>query len=127
MLVANGGAVAETIGSLFTRRGGAGGGRGAGDGGSGGGGRGGAGSGSWRPRRVVIFQPSAASPEEDARALERELATLAGVALSPPSSERGGGGGHEDSAAVVEVVKPLWLVDSVGSFRILKPTVTHRV
>lgn len=132
MLLANGGRVVSTIASLFTRPAGAGagaGGEGAGRRGSGGG----SGSGGWKPRRVVIFQPSSASPAEDARALERELATL--TAAEPSSqnasseSARGGGGrgGPGPDGSAVEVVKPIWLVDSVGCFGVLRPSGQHRL
>lgn len=140
MLLVNGGKVVKTIRSLFTRpteAGGEGEGRrGSGGGGGSGSGSGEGGSGRWRPRRVVIFQPSSASPAKDARALQRELVTLAEVDPSPQStssesarsgsgSGSGGRGGAENMA--VEVVKPIWLVDSVGCFRVLKPTVQHRL
>lgn len=124
MLLANAGKVVSTLGSLYGARSiplGS---------GSGGGG----GSGGWRPRKVVIFQPS--SSDEDQRALEEKklAAALAAEAeLSRQGSEsapRGGGGcGRDDDRVVVviDVVRPIWLVDSVGCFRVLKPAVHHRV
>lgn len=84
---------------------------------------------SWRPQRIVIFHPSAASPQEDARVLARELNAF-DKASFPQSSQSGGGGGGVGRVAdrgAVEVLKPLWLVDSIGCFRALKPTVLHRV
>ena len=153
MLLANGGTIAGTVESLFSRPkggernagsgggGGSGGGSDDGSGGSGGGG----GSGSWKPKRVVIFQPSA-SPKEDVRMLERDLEPFSTAGMPPGAENRGGGrgggsgsgaggggggccggDGAEDGDATVDVVKPLWLVDSVGSFRVLKPTVLHQV
>lgn len=123
MLLDNGGTVAGTIDALFRRQPGEGGGSGS----AGGGRRDGSStssSGCWRPPRVVIFQPSASSQEEDLRALARELAVHSKAWVSTGSES--GGGSRRDWDAV-EVVKPLWLVDSVGSFRVLQPTVLHRV
>lgn len=147
MLLANGGAVVETIGSLFAAQP-------VGDsssGGNGGAGRGKDGSidgahddvgstgssSGWTPRRVVIFQPCVFSPDKDASALARELDDrLARLGSSPGSPESNGGGGsgggvarggRGGGVATAEVVRPLWLVDSVGSFRVLKPSEVHRV
>lgn len=142
MLLANGGAVVETIGSLFaaaqpasdgnnnSSSGGNGGADGVKDGSGGGDGTHGASSGisssrsgGWTPRRVVIFQPRVSSPEVDARALARELADhVTRLGFSSGSPGRDGGG-----ASTAEVVRPVWLVDSVGSFRVLRPTEVHRV
>eukprot|EP00752_Nemacystus_decipiens_P010315 g9190.t1 len=144
MLLDNGGRVVSTIASLFTSPsgGGGGGGSGGGDDGSGrrsGGGGSSSGSGGWRPQRVVIFQPSSESPEEDAQALEEDMASVTGAerarrSLAAAAAEcaraRGGGGAGgmvgPDSAAI-EVVRPIWLVDSVGCFRVLRPSVHHRL
>ncbi|CAM9689637.1 unnamed protein product, partial [Ectocarpus sp. 13 AM-2016] len=113
MLLANAGKVVSTLGSLCGARSTA-------LGFSGGGG-GGGGSGGWRPRRVVIFQPS--SPDEDQQALEEKklAAALAAEAeLSRQGSKSaprsGGGCGRDDGGVgvVVDVVRPIWLVDSVG-------------
>lgn len=122
MLLANAGKVVNTLGSLCRAR-------------SitlGSGGGGGGGGGGWRPRKVVIFQPS--SPDEDQRVLEEKklaAALAAEVELSRQGSEnspRGGGGcGRDGEEVVVDVVRPIWLVDSVGCFRVLKPAVHHRV
>lgn len=135
MLLDNGGRVVSTIGSLFTRPAGAGGGSDEGaarrsDGG-------GSGSGGWRPRRVVIFQPSSESPEEDARVLEEELASVTQAELSlskqslasegPGARAGGAGGGGPPNNMAIETVKPIWLVDSVGCFRVLRPSVHHRL
>lgn len=151
MLLANGGRVMSTIGSLFARPDGARGGCGddgvsrRNDGGSNTGGgsssgsSGGSGSGGWRPRRVVIFQPSSDSPEEDARVLEEDLAAaaeaekelsrhsqrVASEGARPRGVGAGGGAGPDNTA--IEVVKPIWLVDSVGCFRVLRPSVHHRL
>lgn len=148
MLLANGGTVVETIGSLFAVQpvgDGSSGGNGGADGGIGGahddvGSRSSSGGG-WTPRRVVIFQPCVSSPDEDASALARELGDrLARPGSSPGSPESGDGGGGSGGSgggmarggrgggvATAEVVRPLWLVDSVGSFRVLNPTEVHRV
>ncbi|CAM9679221.1 unnamed protein product [Ectocarpus sp. 6 AP-2014] len=124
MLLANAGKVVSTLGSLCGARSNP---LGSGSGGGGG-------SGGWRPRKVVIFQPS--SPDEDQRALEEKklAAALAAEAeLSRQGSESaprdGGGYGRDDDGVgvVVDVVRPIWLVDSVGCFRVLKPAVHHRV
>lgn len=121
MLLDNGGTIVETLGSLFVPQG-VGGKNAPGAGGSGSN----SSSGGWRPQRVVIFQPCAASAQKDALVLARELATFAELEPSP-ALESGGGVGGRGVGDAVEVVKPLWLVDSVGSFRVLKPTVLHRV
>lgn len=131
MLLDNGGRVVTTIDSLFTRPAGAG---GNGDDGAGrrsDSGSSSSGSGAWRPRRVVIFQASSHSPEEDARVLDTDLASAAEVelsrqALASEGARARGGGAGPDSLAV-EVVKPIWLVDSVGCFRVLRPSVHHRL
>lgn len=151
MLLANGGTIVGTVESLFSRpkggewnAGSGGGGGGSGGGSEGGSGGSGGGGGSWKPKRVVIFQHSSASPEEDVRMLERDLETFSTAGM-PPGTEGGGGvrgggssgdgggsgggggNGAEDEDATVHVVTPLWLVDSVGSFRVLKPTVLHQI
>ncbi|CAN0370907.1 unnamed protein product [Ectocarpus fasciculatus] len=129
MLLANAGKVVNTLGSLCGTRSTA-----LGPGGGGGGG--GGGSGGWRPRRVVIFQPS--SPDEDERVLEEKKLAAALAATeaelsrqgSEESAPRGGGGGvcgRGDEVVGVDVVRPIWLVDSVGCYRVLKPAVHHRV
>ena len=140
----------NTIGSLFTSPSGAGGwgsddkagrrsdaGSGSGSGSSGSGsGDSGSGSGGWRPRRVVIFQPSSASPEEDSRVLEEDMTSVSEAELSKQSlaaegararggSGAGSGGGPDNMA--IEVVKPIWLVDSVGCYRVVRPSVHHRL
>lgn len=124
MLLANGGAIVETIGALFTHpQQGERVGNGSGVGVKRHGTNNNSGNRSWRPQRVVIFQPPTASPGGRGGVLASELANLAEAGLSLGSE---GAGGIEDGITV-EVVKPLWLVDSVGSFRVLKPTVLHRV
>lgn len=126
MLKANGGIVAETLRSLFSRR----------DvlpvGSSGGGGTGvevdSNGNSERRRRRIVLFQALASSPEHDARALARDLASLSKSSSTTGSTSSGQGramgvaGGGE-----VEVMRALWLVDCIGSFRVLNPTHVHKV
>lgn len=81
-----------------------------------------------RLRRVVLFQASASSPERDAVALSRELRALAeksaGMHGLPGACGKTGGAGL---GVCVEVVRPLWLVDSIGAFRALTPSDLHRV
>lgn len=80
------------------------------------------------PRRIVLFQASASSPERDAAALSRELRALAerstGVHGLPKDCGKIGGAWP---GVCVEVVRPLWLVDSIGAFRALTPSDLHRV
>lgn len=90
---------------------------------------------------MVIFQPSSESPEEDVRVLEEDLASVVEAELSKRTSKtrtlaaegaraRGGGAGGWGSGPpdnmAIEIVKPIWLVDSVGCFRVLGPSVDHR-
>eukprot|EP00903_Cladosiphon_okamuranus_P010353 g9796.t1 len=150
MLRDNGGRVVTTIGSLYTLPAGAGGGS-SNDNNSHGSGRrsesssssnsSSSGSGAWRPQRVVIFQPSSESPEDDARVLEEDLACAVEAEMSKQASKtsslsaegaraRGGGAGDRGAGPdnmAIEVVKPIWLVDSVGCFRVLIPSVHHRL
>lgn len=70
-----------------------------------------------RPRRVVLFQASGSSPQRDAESLATQLAALE----LERARQRDVGVGE------VEIMRPLWLVDSIGSFRVLKPTDLHRV
>lgn len=126
MLLANGGTVVETISDLLARQ--AGGNSienrcGRRDGRS----NSSSGGGTWRPTRVVIFQPSVDSPEGDIEALARDLAVHSVVPSSSGSEKGGRGGSAKRHGGEVEVVKALWLVDSIGSYRVLQPTVVHRV
>lgn len=110
MLMANGGIVVETLRALLSRSDGA-----------------GSGSRERRRRRVVLFQASPSAPERDARALAKEL-----LSVGRPSPPIGGSGasrgrGREIGVGEVEILRPLWLVDSIGSFRVLAPSDVHRV
>lgn len=123
MLLANGGTVVESISNLLARGGGSSTENRCGrrDGKSN------SSSGTWRPPRVVIFQPSVDSQEGDMEALARDLAVHSMVPSSSGSEKGGRGGGAKRHGGEVEVVKALWLVDSIGSYRVLQPTIVHRV
>lgn len=113
MLLANGGIVAQTLELLCNWHGSSGGHD--------------KDRGDSRRRRIVLFQASASYPQEDVRALATELAALEEVSVLP--GPEGGStrriSGREEWG--VEVMRPLWLVDCVGSFRMLNPTDLHRV
>lgn len=104
MLLANGGAVRETLASLLN-----------------------ANSESTvgcssSTRRIILFQASASSPERDAEALAGDL-----VALADPSLKERVSSGAGAEGGGVEVMRPLWLVDSIGSFRAVPPSDLHKV
>lgn len=125
MLLANGGTVVESISNLLARGGGGSSienrcGRRDGRSSS-------SSSGTWRPTRVVIFQPPVDSQEGDIEALAKDLAVHSMVPSSSGSEKGGRGGGAKRHGGEVEVVKALWLVDSIGSYRVLQPTIVHRV